>query len=841
MRLSRLLLTSVMVVAFALGATTAAYAMEPPRPGEIASLRARGQFPERLAFAHSIGNHRMDRSLATRGRALVQSLQGYQSLPAPPPGGGACLPSSGTQKPLALLISFQDYPATVTQAQMQASLFGSGVATGSTYPMESVKNYYARSSNGALTLSGNTLGWYAAPYNRSTVATTSGGREAVIKEALEYYDSQGHDFTQYDGNGDGEIDYLIVIWTGPEGEWASFWWGYYTDWWATPDLALDGKAVGNYSWQYADLVGTPQTVIHETGHALGLPDYYDYDDTVGPDGGVGGYDMMDGNLGDHNAYSKWMLDWITPTTVNTTALQTTLRSSATYEDALVVMDDSSAGNTFDEFFLVQNRGFDKNDAAWFPYGLAGLTIWHVDGTLSGGDFAFDNSYTAHKLLAVEQADGLSHLENNPAYNSGLVEPADFWKTGQAFEPLSTPSSLRYSGVHSQVYIRDITISGGSASLEAFVAIFDTQAPITSDDADSLWHNTPVTVTFTALDAQSGVDWTRYNVDGSPWEYGDSVVVTAPADGSRDGVHTVQYQSQDESANLEAVRSATVKIDTTAPTSTIAATSVFAGIARVNLAASDAKSGVSAMKWRLDGGGWQTGYTPTFVAVGSHELDYYAVDAAGNSELVHNITFDGPVATTMAMSASAKTVYYGDTTVSGSLKAAGVGVGGKTVKLEYSTDGATWRSSTLTAKTTTSGTYSFTVRPYGKTWYRARFLGDLFHAPQVSGNTVFTVKAVMTAPSSRAYAYVGRTFTSTGYLKPRHSYGSKPVTVRCYHYESGAWVLRRAYAARVVNIYSYSKYYASVSLPMRGRWKLVAYHADAAHAPSTSPARVVTVY
>jgi len=51
-------------------------------------------------------------------------------------------------------------------------------------------------------------------------------------------------------------------------------------------------------------------VIHETGHALGLPDYYDYDDKVGPRGGVGGLDMMDNNWGDHNPFSKWLLGWL---------------------------------------------------------------------------------------------------------------------------------------------------------------------------------------------------------------------------------------------------------------------------------------------------------------------------------------------------------------------------------------------------------------------------------------------------------------------------------------------------------------------------------------------------
>ena len=57
--------------------------------------------------------------------------------------------------------------------------------------------------------------------------------------------------------------------------------------------------------------------IHETGHALGLPDLYDPEETngIGPKGGVGGLDMMDMNSGDLNGYFKFLLGWNRPTVV----------------------------------------------------------------------------------------------------------------------------------------------------------------------------------------------------------------------------------------------------------------------------------------------------------------------------------------------------------------------------------------------------------------------------------------------------------------------------------------------------------------------------------------------
>jgi hypothetical protein len=100
-------------------------------------------------------------------------------------------------------------------------------------------------------------------------------------------------------------------------------------------------------------------------------------------------------------------------------------------------------------------------------------------------------------------------------------------------------------------------------------IFDLTAPITTDDADANWHKDDVEVTLDANDEPggSGVDQTFYKVDGaaSYTPYTTPVLIPADADGSNDGVHTIFYYSTDNAGNEEAFKSATVKIDTTAPT------------------------------------------------------------------------------------------------------------------------------------------------------------------------------------------------------------------------------------------------------------------------------------
>lgn len=102
----------------------------------------------------------------------------------------------------------------------------------------------------------------------------------------------------------------------------------------------------------------------------------------------------------------------------------------------------------------------------------------------------------------------------------------------------------------------------------FTWLVDTVAPTTGDDAPSGWKNADVTVALTAADSGSGVADTYYALDDGGLVVGTSVVVSAPADHSNDGVHTIHYYSGDHAGNLEAERTTSVRIDTTDPTITL---------------------------------------------------------------------------------------------------------------------------------------------------------------------------------------------------------------------------------------------------------------------------------
>lgn len=465
-------LAAVVLVAGLLPAS----ALERPTKEQIERYKLDGTMAARVARAKALGNHKIPQLARERLNAKLARVAGGRPSLAPrtasaalqaPPSGWRGLPTRGTVKVLALLISFSDNVGMTPVATIESRLFGAGAGSP---PYDSLKSFYQRSSYDQLTIGGNVLGWYQTTYARSTVAETDAGRQDVIKEALNYYEALGHDFSQYDNDGDGTIDYFCVFWAGPHGEWAEFWWGYYT-WFTDTTYRLDGKRLTNYSWQW-ELYGypsgsfTPSTIIHETGHALGAPDLYDYDDAIGPRGGVGGLDIMDGD-GDHNAFTKFMFDWLTPTVVSSGSQTVTLRASGLYPDAALFMPGASGG-IFGEYFVVQNRARAGNDTGLFT-GSDGLVIWHIDSRLNGSnnDFLFDNSYTDHKLVRLMEADGLEEIETW----AGYADAGDYYRAGTTFGPLTLPNSSRYDGAITSMVVSGIT--GATTPMSATITSSDT--------------------------------------------------------------------------------------------------------------------------------------------------------------------------------------------------------------------------------------------------------------------------------------------------------------------------------------------------------------------------------
>lgn len=343
------------------------------------------------------------------------------------------LPSVGNPKVLVIPIAFTDYKAEVDMKEkLEKAFFGTSAETG----WESLQSYYNKSSYGKLKIEGTVLDPYqtnysSTYYNRKYMRGENADYE-IIKAALEYYDPLIN-YADYDYNKDGYIDSIYFVYTAPvdyknsESLWWAFTYEYYTDDYEYYDnVEADYYCFMGYdfffempkSGKYLRL--NCETVIHETGHLLGIPDYYDYDDSMGPSGGLGGGDMMDYNVGDHNPFTKILLGWVSPY-ICRMSMNIDLRSFASSGDCIMVIPFYEE-TVFTEFFLLDYytpTGLNTLEAGYCGlFSVSGLRIYHVNAEKTTNYvysildiFANNNSTTEHKLLSLVQVKGSNSIAN----------------------------------------------------------------------------------------------------------------------------------------------------------------------------------------------------------------------------------------------------------------------------------------------------------------------------------------------------------------------------------------------------------------------------------------------
>ncbi len=387
-----------------------------------------------------------------------------------------------------LLAAYNNIPSTTERQQFQDGLFG----TRSTGTMA---QYFAEVSRGRFMLSGDVHGWYFLPQAKSYY-TRGGplGDEALFPESpgglvahavaaadsgvdFGMYDNDGPDGVPNSGDDDGVVDALIVVHGGGDaaaGDNGNIW--SYTgrlgaDAVVTADQSASGgyirvdlysllpELAGNGSFPFPAEIGV---FCHEFGHQLGLLDLYPVAVNSGEEivsNGIGIWGLMgfgtqggDGSSPERPthpcAWSKLRLGWVElagQDSSGTIALEPVQDSGK----VIRVWDNDQRDLSY---FLLANRsrtGFDS--------GLPGegLLVWHIDGR------AFNNDSAVHKLVDLEEGDGLDQLDSgSSAGDSG--DPFPGITNNISFGAATSPSSRRYGGGPSGVLLSDISMVNGEA-------------------------------------------------------------------------------------------------------------------------------------------------------------------------------------------------------------------------------------------------------------------------------------------------------------------------------------------------------------------------------------------
>lgn len=419
--------------------------------------------------------------------------------------GSITTPSTGNSKIIIVPVQFSDLSTKWTDTRLN-SLDVASKGTSNTY-WESLESYYNKTSYGKLNLDISIADVITPTMTASnfTSLTDEYGTETLtlIDEIYSKITVDGenvaNNYTKYDSNNDDYIDGIWFIYNefdmdnvDSDKYWAYTYW-YYTD--SDRSTSLDDCAIGTFANMAAAFLYEQDnngydahTLIHETGHMLGLDDYYSYDSI--DYGYLGGLDMMDFNIGDHNAFSKYALNWVNPHLINSNSGRVTLKPFESSGDCLIIPSSYFNNSAFSEYLIIEYytpTGLNKLDSSTnygnYPkfFSESGLLIYHVDARLyqykyQSGEYTLGNvlssSYTSipetsgynyysvassntqsyqnngNALVTLLGRDKVSYYNNTNASNKSLFKQGDKITSSSfnknAFSKFNTGSSMNYT-------------------------------------------------------------------------------------------------------------------------------------------------------------------------------------------------------------------------------------------------------------------------------------------------------------------------------------------------------------------------------------------------------------
>lgn len=380
-------------------------------------------------------------------------------------------PHTGSPKALVILVEFSD---TLFQSGQKAkNVFdhflnakadvplpdGYEAYTGS-YKMKNLRNrgsvsqYFTDISLGKFTPQFDVVGPYKLNNTSLHYGQGDDNTTALIKDACAAAYNNGVDFSQYDADGDGNVDLVYIIYAGYAGSMS----GNQNDIWPRSGYChtstngyctYNGKHVSrygihaelNHTWALNHsngyLVSGIGLFCHEFSHTLGLPDLYPTQkssqvDNQNPEM----WDLMDGGEYTYNGgycptpYSPWEIDamgWTAPTDLEDKEQTVSLES---YDKNRLAYKIKAENN---EYLLLQNI----QQEGWWT-GLArtynsGLLIWRIDYNNEDVNlYDYPNNTLGKPKVTIVPADG--YIISEYTHGTGLKWTDEQYKASLKGDP-----------------------------------------------------------------------------------------------------------------------------------------------------------------------------------------------------------------------------------------------------------------------------------------------------------------------------------------------------------------------------------------------------------------------
>lgn len=378
----------------------------------------------------------------------------------------------GERRVLIILMEFKDLKFTKKQNDFyrlfNEEQYDEDQAQGS------VRDFYLAASYNQLELVSHVYGPYSASkemsYYGKNLSTGNGNDSnpyALFEEAIQYV-AKETDLNQYDGDGDGFIDNVHIIFAGygeEAGASSNAIWSHEATFYRP--YPIQGLKIDRYSCA-PELRGNKGGGIsrigphcHEIGHALGAMDYYDTDyATNGEFSGTGKWDVMasgswnnDGiTPADFNPYVKaYNFGWITPKSLPVGKV--TISPSNYDADSYYMLKSSEKG----DYYLLENRS--RTD---IENGLPGegLLIFHIHTGLE--DAANEINISAPQKCYVVCASSKYKVPNDQPISYGDINsdscPFPGSLNKQEFGVNTTPSAFYWSGEDCKIELSNIILT-----------------------------------------------------------------------------------------------------------------------------------------------------------------------------------------------------------------------------------------------------------------------------------------------------------------------------------------------------------------------------------------------
>ena len=340
------------------------------------------------------------------------------------PFGETSYPISGSKKGIVILVNFADKAMNCTQAEFNDYFNKQGYNHANMNG--SVHDYFYSSSYGKFDLTFDVVGPYTLSHNMAYYGQNDkDGNDmypaVMISEAVKQADKDV-DFSQYDWDGDGQVDQVYVIYAG-YGEAsdapANTIWPHefnLTEAKSVGDgdgpIQVDGVTVDNYATscelrgKSGNVIDGVGTACHEFSHCMGIPDFYDTSGKgfFGMDvWSVMDYGCYNGQNGEgespwtYTSYERMYCGWLTPTELTDPTTIKSMKPLSTHPEAYILRNNSDKN----DYYLLENRqleGFDQ-----YGYGH-GLMVLHVRFDKDAWINNTVNS-TATQRMTIVPADG----------------------------------------------------------------------------------------------------------------------------------------------------------------------------------------------------------------------------------------------------------------------------------------------------------------------------------------------------------------------------------------------------------------------------------------------------